>query len=146
MVSHTAAMHAHDRHASTLDTSPNRRDFRGRRWAMVTLRSLHLVGVVLVGSALLTGQDEYRRAAALLMLATGLGMYGLEVWSKPRHAVELAGLFIPLKLVGVAAMIVLPQSSAGLFWLLLIASSVVSHAPAGFRHIRPFSAQADDRH
>jgi hypothetical protein len=102
--------------------------------------------VVLVGSALLTGHDEYRRAAALLMLATGLGMYGLEVWSKPRHAVELAGLFIPFKLVGVAAMIVLPQSAAGLFWLLLIASSVVSHAPAGFRHIRPFSARADDRH
>lgn len=150
MVSHTARMHAHDHDASlhrTLqDASPNRRDFRGRRWAMVTLRSLHLVGVVLVGSALLTGHDEYRRAAALLMLATGLGMYGLEVWSKPRHAVELAGLFIPFKLVGVAAMIVLPQSAAGLFWLLLIASSVVSHAPAGFRHIRPFSARADDRH
>jgi hypothetical protein len=51
--------------------------------------------------------------------------------------VELAGLFIPLKLAGVAAMIVLPQLAAGIFWLLLVASSVVSHAPAAFRHLRP---------
>ncbi|MDP2869104.1 MAG: hypothetical protein Q8O08_09770 [Methyloversatilis sp.] len=115
----------------------NRRDFPGRRWLLVALRSAHLVGVVLVGSALLTGRDEYRRAAAALMLLTGLGLYGIEVWSKPRHALELAGLFIPLKLAGVAAMIVLPQFAAGIFWLLLVASSIVSHAPAGFRHLRP---------
>ena len=114
----------------------NRRDFPGRRWLLVALRSLHLVGVVLVGSALLTGHDEYRRGAAALMLLTGLGLYGIEVWSKPRHAVELAGLFIPLKLLAVAAMVVLPQFAAALFWLLLIASSVVSHAPAHFRHQR----------
>lgn len=114
----------------------NRRDFPGRRWLLVALRSLHLVGVVLVGSALLSGHDEYRSGAAALMLVTGLGLYGIEVWSKPRHAIELAGLFIPLKLLGVAAMIVLPQFAAGIFWLLLIASSVVSHAPAHFRHQR----------
>lgn len=132
---HTRAMSTHD---LPHDFAPsNRRDFPGRRWLLVALRSAHLVGVVLVGSALLTGQDEYRRAAAALMLLTGLGLYGIEVWSKPRHALELAGLFIPLKLAGVAAMIVLPQFAAGIFWLLLVASSIVSHAPAGFRHLRP---------
>lgn len=112
------------------------RDFRGRRWFMIALRSLHLVGVVLVGCALIAGQQDHRAGAAALMLLTGLGMYGVEVWSKPSHAVELAGLFIPLKLCVVAAMIVLPQVAATLFWLLLIASSVVSHAPGRFRHIR----------
>lgn len=103
---------------------------------MITLRSLHLVGVVLVGCALLAGQQEQRGAAAVLMLLTGLGMYGMEVWSKPRHAIELAGLFIPVKLCGVAAMVVLPHTAAVLFWVLLIASSIVSHAPGYFRHIR----------
>ena len=64
MVSHTRAMPPHD---LPRDFAPsNRRDFPGRRWLLVALRSLHLVGVVLVGSALLTGQDEYRRAAAAL--------------------------------------------------------------------------------
>jgi len=65
------------------------------------------------------------------MRVTGIGLYDIEVWSKPRHAVELAGLFIPLKLAGVAAMIV----------LLRVASSIVSHAPAGFRHLRPRQTQ-----
>ncbi len=123
-----------DMHADR--ATSNRRDFPGRRWLLVTLRSMHLIGVVLVGSALLSGHDEHRAAAAALMLVTGLGLYGIEVWSKPRHAVELAGLFIPCKLVGVAAMIVLPHLAATLFWLLLVASSIVSHAPANFRHQR----------
>ena len=38
------------------------------------------------------------------------------------------------------------SKSVSLEQIKLIASSVVSHAPAGFRHIRPFSARADDRH
>ncbi|WP_232418064.1 hypothetical protein [Methyloversatilis thermotolerans] len=102
----------------------------------MALRSLHLVGVVLIGCALLTADTRDHRLAAALTLVSGLAMYGLEVWSKPRHAVELAGLFIPLKLCGIGAMLVLPQFAALLFWLLLVTSSVVSHAPGSFRHIR----------
>jgi hypothetical protein len=34
-------------------------------------------------------------------------------------------------------MIVLPQLAAAIFWLLRVASSIVSHAPAAFRHLRP---------
>jgi hypothetical protein len=140
MVSYSAThLHGQTKAASDMRTDPaagTRRDFPGRRWLLVTLRSLHLVGVVLVGAALLSGNEEHRAAAAALMLVTGLGLYGVEVWAKPRHAVELAGLFIPLKLIGVAAMIFLPHLAASLFWLLLVASSIVSHAPAGFRHLR----------
>jgi hypothetical protein len=98
---------------------------------------VHLIGVVLVGASLLGDHDAYRPAAAALMRVTGIGLYGIEVWSKPHHAVELAGLFIPLKLARVAAMIVLPQLADGIFWLLRVASSIVSHAPAAFRHLRP---------
>jgi hypothetical protein len=132
---HTRAMPTHD---LPHDFAPgNRREFPGRRWLLVALRSVHLIGVVLVGAALLGDHDAHRATAAALMLVTGIGLYGIEVWSKPRHAVELAGLFIPLKLAGVAAMIVLPQLAAAIFWLLLVASSIVSHAPAAFRHLRP---------
>ena len=118
---------------SALRPSAHRRDFPGRRWISVTLRSLHLVGVVLVGAALFGG-GAYRSPAAALMLLTGVGMYGIELWSNPKHLREVAGLFIPLKLVGVAAMLFAPERAAMLFWLLLVASSIVSHAPASFRH------------
>ncbi|MBU0602450.1 MAG: hypothetical protein KKD25_08615 [Gammaproteobacteria bacterium] len=116
----------------------HRRDFPGRRWLLVALRSLHLVGVVLVGAALLHGGSDgsHRIAAIALLFGTGLSLYGIELWTKPRHAVELAGLFIPLKLVVVATMAAMPERAAALFWLLLVCSSVVSHAPAAFRHLR----------
>ena len=48
----------------------NKRDFPGRRWLSISLRSLHLVGVVLLGVALLAGGD--RQAAGSLVLATGV--------------------------------------------------------------------------
>jgi hypothetical protein len=48
--------------------------------------------VHLIGAALLGDHDAYRPTAAALMRVTGIGMYGFEVWSKPHHAVELAGL------------------------------------------------------
>lgn len=112
-----------------------RRDFPGRRWLTIALRSVHLAGVVLVGAALL-GSGIDRQAAAMLMLVTGLALYAIELWSNPAHFGELAGVFIPAKLLLVLVMVLIPESAAVLFWLLLIASSVVSHAPGNFRHVR----------
>lgn len=112
-----------------------RRDFPGRRWLTIALRSVHLVGVVLIGVALFGGGSD-RQAAALLMLATGMALYALDLWSNPAHFGELAGVFILVKLLIVLAMVLYPASAAVLFWLLLLASSVVSHAPGDFRHVR----------
>lgn len=112
-----------------------RRDFPGRRWLTIVLRSLHLVGVVLVGAALLGGGGD-RQVAAMLMLATGVTLYGLDLWANSAHFGELAGVFILVKLLLVLAMVLYPASAAVLFWLLILASSVVSHAPGNFRHVR----------
>jgi hypothetical protein len=115
----------------------SRRDSRGLRWLSIALRSLHLVGVVLAGAALFGG-SPFQVTAFALMLITGFCLFGIELWSNRLHWRELAGVFIPLKLLLVAAMILMPNYAAVLFWLLLIASSVISHAPRAFRHRRPF--------
>lgn len=122
--------------------SSSRRDFPGRRWLIVGVRSLHLVGVVLVGAALLGGTQP-APAAGWLMLLTGLLLYGVELWSNPKHLGELAGLFIPAKLALVALMLWRTELAGLLFWTLLIASSVVSHAPGAFRHwrLRPWETE-----
>jgi hypothetical protein len=111
-----------------------RRDFPGRRWLTIVLRSLHLAGVVLLGTALLSGGD--RQTAAMLMFATGATLYTLELWSNPAHFAEISGVFIPLKLLVVLAMVLYPERALPLFWLLLLASSIVSHAPGSLRHRR----------
>ena len=115
----------------------NRRDSLGLRWLSIVLRTLHLVGVVLAGAALFGG-SPLQVTAFVLMLITGLGLFGIELWSNRMHWRELAGAFIPLKLLLVLAMILMPNYAAVLFWLLVIASSVISHAPRSFRHRRPF--------
>jgi hypothetical protein len=116
--------------------SQNKRDFPGRRWLSISLRSLHLVGVVLLGVALLAGGDQ--KMAGSVVLATGLAIYGMDLWCNPKHFGELAGVFILVKLLLVAAMLIFPSAAIPVFWVLVVASSLVSHAPGHFRHIRIF--------
>lgn len=115
---------------------PKKRDFPGRRWLNIALRSVHLVGVVLLGAALLGSGD--RELAGTVVLASGLWMYALDLWSNPWHFGELAGIFILIKLLLVAGLVIFPGAAAPLFWTLVVGSSLVSHAPGHFRHIRVF--------
>jgi hypothetical protein len=115
----------------------NKRDFPGRRWLSIIFRSLHLVGVVLLGIALLGSGDQ--TTAGLVILATGLAIYGMDLWCNPKHFGELAGVFILLKLLLVVVMLAVPASAVPLFWALVVTSSLVSHATGPFRHIRIFN-------
>ena len=115
----------------------NKRDFPGRRWLSVSVRSLHLVGVVLLGIALLGSGDP--NTAGQMVLATGLSLYGMDLWCNPKHFGELAGVFILLKLLLVGAILAFPAAAVPLFWALVVTSSLVSHAPRPFRHIRVFN-------
>ena len=109
----------------------------GRRWLSVALRSLHLVGVVLTAIAIF-GNGQHQFAASLTTFVTGVGLFGIELWRNRQHWRELAGAFVLLKLLLVLGMILMPSHAAGLFWFLLISSSLISHAPKSFRHKRVF--------
>ena len=116
---------------------PGKSPFAGRRWLSITLRSLHLVGVVLTAIAIF-GSSPHQQAAFITTFVTGLGLFGIELWRSPQHWKEFAGAFVLLKLLLVLAMILMPGHAASLFWILLISSSVTSHAPKSFRHRRLF--------
>jgi Zn-dependent protease with chaperone function len=111
------------------------RDFAGRRWLGIVLRSLHLVGVVLTGGGFL-GAQTFVAAGAVLMLLTGFAMYGIDLWLRPGLWREVAGAFVVVKLGVLLAMLLVPNIAELLFWVVLVASSVVSHAPRVFRHRR----------
>jgi hypothetical protein len=107
----------------------------GRRWLSITLRSLHLIGVVLAGVGLV-GNGTQSATGAALMLLTGLSLFGVDLWHHPDLWREVAGAFVFVKLLVVAAMLLAPAIAGLLFWFLLVSSSVVSHAPRAFRHRR----------
>jgi hypothetical protein len=111
------------------------RDFPGRRWFSIALRTLHLTGVVLTGAGLF-GNDSQSAAGVALMLVTGVALYALDLWHHPDLWREVAGLFVALKLAVLIAMLLVPAAAMTLFWVLLVSSSVVSHASYAFRHTR----------
>ncbi len=112
-----------------------KRNVPWRRSLSITLRSLHLAGVVLVGVAIF-GSGTLSVAGIVLMLLTGLALYGIELWHYPDFWREAAGVFVPVKLILLLAMLLVPYLAGPLFWLVLISSSVISHAPWVVRHRR----------
>jgi len=113
------------------------RDFRGRRWLSVVLRGLHLVAVINLGAAVLgTPPSPPTAVAAAAVLISGILVWALDLWHKPSHLVEGAGLGMLLKLALVAGMILAPSQSVPLFWIVVVWSAVFSHAPASFRNAR----------
>ena len=111
------------------------RDSSRRRWLSIALRSLHLAGVVDAAVGVL-GHGSPHATGIVLMLLTGFVLYGIDLWHHPDLWREVAGVFILVKLVLLVAMMLATHLAALLFWLLLISSSVVSHAPHAFRHRR----------
>ena len=111
------------------------RDFPGRRWLSVFLRSAHMVAVIAFAAVLLTTSPlpEYSGSAVLI---TGILIWLLDIWSKPGHLVEGAGLSMLLKLILIVGMIYSPGLRVPLFWIIVVWSGVFSHAPASFRNKR----------
>jgi hypothetical protein len=112
-----------------------RRDFPYRRELNIALRSLHLAGVVLLGVAIV-GNGVRSVPGIVLLLLTGFALFAIDLWHRPGLWRETAGVFIAVKLTLLLAMLLIPGIAAPMFWLLLISSSVVSHAPWEFRHRR----------
>lgn len=103
------------------------------RWINVILRGLHLVAVILLGAALL-GAPQVSTQVAIAVAASGFAMFALDIWRKPQHLREAAGIAVLLKLVLVGWMVFDTAAQHVLFWLIVAASAISAHAPARFRH------------
>jgi hypothetical protein len=110
------------------------RDFPGKRWLNVGLRTAHLAGVVLLGAAVLGGGDP--TLSAVLTFVSGALMFAVDSWANPTQLRELAGLGIIAKLVLIGLAAWQSAWALPLFWLILVLSSILSHAPSWFRHLR----------
>lgn len=114
----------------------NVRDFPGRRWLNLSLRTAHLAGIVLLGAALLgTGGIT---TGAWLTLLSGIGMFAGDAWANPAHLREVAGFGVLVKLALVAVMALYPPAALPAFWSILVISTLLSHAPGSLRHRRLF--------
>jgi hypothetical protein len=115
------------------------RELPGRRWLTVVLRTAHLAAVIWLGACLMaeTPAAALRLAHGAVTL-TGLAMFAVDLWCHPGHLRERAGAAMIVKLALIAAMAAAPSYALALFWIVVVWSAVVSHAPASFRHARLF--------
>ena len=123
-------------HVVMLKQRDNVRDFPGRRWLNLSLRTAHLSGIVLLGAGLLGAGNV--TAGAWLTLISGLAMFAGDAWANPAHLREVAGFGVLAKLALVALMVAHPPLALPVFWAILVLSTLLSHAPGALRHRRLF--------
>ena len=112
------------------------RDFPGKRWLNLALRTIHLGGLVLLGASLLGA--SHTGLGAAITLVSGLLMFATDTWANPGQLREVAGFGILVKLLLVGLMAWQPGWALAIFWLVLALSTLLSHAPGALRHRQLF--------
>ena len=107
-----------------------------RRWLAIGLRCAQRAGVVLLGASLLGAPLELRLGAGAT-LVTGIGLLMAECSDGRIRLAELAGIVALLKLAVVGWMMLDHGVAPLLFWLVVLVSGLVSHAPREWRHWWP---------
>ena len=112
-----------------------RRDFPGRRLTVNLMRALHLVALAGFAAAVLAAGPHGWRWA-IVLLGSGAVMMALDAWSEPGYLRQVQGVAMLVKLLLVTAMIAWQEMQQALFWLLIVYSAMLSHAPGRLRHHR----------
>lgn len=120
-----------------LSVTEHRRGFPGRRLVVNALRVVHVVGLALLAASIL-GTAGSVKTAAMVMLVSGLGIIALDLWANPAWLRQVAGIATLFKLVLVAWLFSGDAVHAPLFWIVLVFSVALSHAPGSVRHRRLF--------
>lgn len=122
---------------SSIDEDDEHRDFGGRRLLLSILRVLHIVGLAGLSAALL-GNAGAAAQWGLLMAGSGLSIVILDRWSDRHYFHQIKGLAALLKIALVLLLISVELLRLPLFWLMLVFSVAMSHAPGRIRHRRVF--------
>ena len=106
-----------------------------KRWIKISLRTLHLLSVAGVGGGVLFGLEKGLWLNYWwLALGTGALMMLIDVISNPIWLVQIRGITVFVKLVLLILMVKFPAWDSALLMLIIIMSSVISHAPGKLRY------------
>lgn len=110
------------------------RDYRGRRWLKIGLRTCHIVAFsALVGGLLLDSSIERVEPWFLATILSGFALVAVELQQGLIWLRQLRGIAIFVKLLVLSAAFYWPQHHF-LVISAIILSSVVSHMPGRYRY------------
>lgn len=109
------------------------RDFTGRVALISLLRVVHVVGIVGLGAAMLSGRGP-GGIFLFALVASGAGVALLDRWSNRAYFRQVSGLAVLLKAVLLASLAAVGLFDVAVFWALLAFSVLIAHAPSRLRH------------
>lgn len=107
-----------------------------KRWISITMRTLHLIGIAGLAGAYLYQQPEAAWYPFLVVtVISGFIMAGMEVYADGIWLIQLRGTAIGVKLALLSSVIWwFDQPNAFIYFLAIIISGIVSHAPGRVRY------------
>ena len=115
------------------------RDFPGKRWLNVMMRTLHICSATGYGGGVLLNLPyEQIRIYYIITAISGLVMVLVDVFSNGIWLIQNRGWLILLKIVLLGNLwLITPYEKWGLLAIIAL-SSIVSHGTANFRYYSPF--------
>ena len=113
-----------------------KRSLPGKRWLSVSMRTLHLIGICGLAGAYLFQQPEQEWFHFLVLtVVSGLCMAAMEIYTNSIWLIQMRGLAIGIKLLLLSTMLWwFEQPNAAIYFLIIIISGIVSHAPGKLRY------------
>lgn len=116
------------------------RTFFAKRWLDISLRTLHLIGIMgIAGGVLFAAPEGLWLPYAKLTILSGVAMVVLSVWSNGIWLIQLRGLMIIVKLMLLTFVSLDQNNSLVILIIIVIISGIISHAPAKIRYYSPIS-------
>ncbi|MDP6042321.1 MAG: hypothetical protein QGG64_27475 [Candidatus Latescibacteria bacterium] len=115
------------------------REFRGDRWVSISLRTLHLIGLIGVGGGFLFQAEEaVWKPYWMLCAGSGVALICLYMWYSAIWLIQLRGLVILLKLGLLLCLPLFDGREVYVLILIVVLSGIISHAPGDVRYYSIF--------
>lgn len=113
----------------------NERPPTGTRLAQVVLRTIHILAMAMVLGALPFGAGfQQLRIPILMTVASGVGLFALDLAKSPQVLVQGSGIAVVVKLALLGCGLLWPGQRLAWYLAATAVASVGSHMPGSWRH------------
>lgn len=110
------------------------RNFFGKRWIQISLRTAHLIGIAGFSGGVLLGVEPKLWIGFLhLTLLSGLSYFLLDIYCNAMALIQVRGVTIFIKMALLSTLYYNPEQAWIVLWIIII-SSIISHAPGNLRY------------
>ena len=116
-----------------------------KRWANITLRTIHLIGVAGVGGGFLYQAPKTVWLPYLaLSIVSGFGIICLDIWNNRVWLIQLRGIAILIKLILLLCVLLFKKYEALMLVIVIVISGIIAHAPGDVRYFSIFHGRRID--